>query len=118
LTANLASVRTKIEHCLPVEQSASDSAQKGDDMKKPVNKVALALWILAALFVVGELWSLGDMFQSAARFHQDEIYLIGGSIERIVQSIVGTAALLTALGVLIELVDQIRWTVVRATDKS
>jgi hypothetical protein len=86
-------------------------------MKKPVNKVALALWILAVLFVAGELWSLDGMFQSAAKFQQDQIYLIGGSVERVVQSIVATTAMLTALGALIELVDQIRWTIVRVAEK-
>ena len=88
-------------------------------MKKPLNKVALALWILAVLFVMGELWSLGDMYQMLMKFHEgDNVYMVGGSIDRIIQSIVGTAAMLTALGVLIELVDQIRWTVVRAAEKS
>lgn len=89
-------------------------------MKKPLNKVALALWITAILFVAGELWSLGDMLRSISQLRGtgDNIYMVGGSIERIIQSIVGTAAMLTALGVLIELVDQIRWTIVRAVEKS
>lgn len=89
-------------------------------MKKPLNKVALALWIVAILFVAGQLWSLGDMFRSISQLRGtgDNIYMVGGSIQRIIQSIVGTAAMLTALGVLIELVDQIRWTIVRAVEKS
>jgi hypothetical protein len=86
-------------------------------MKKPLNKVALALWILAALFVVGELWSLNDMLGSIAQFRGNNVYMVGGSIGRLVQSTVGTAAMLTALWVLIELVDQIRRSVVRAAEK-
>ncbi|HTT85679.1 MAG TPA: hypothetical protein VMF67_19550 [Rhizomicrobium sp.] len=87
-------------------------------MKKPINKVALALWILAVLFVVAELWTYVDMFRTVAELHEDRVYLIGGSIARTIQSVAGTAAMLTAAGVLIELVDQIRWTIVRAVEKS
>jgi hypothetical protein len=87
-------------------------------MKKPLNKVALALWIIAALFVLGEAWSMVDMFRTAAEMHDAQYYLVGGSISRLVQSTVVSAAMLTGMGVLIELVDQIRWTLIRASGKS
>jgi hypothetical protein len=89
-------------------------------MKKPLNKVALALWIIAVLFVLGEIWTTVDMYRSVTKIYGngDNVYMVGGSLGRIVQSTIGTAAMLSAWGVLIELVDQIRWTIVRASEKS
>ena len=87
-------------------------------MKKPLNKIALALWILAALFVMEETWTLAEMFRIPTGLRGDMTYVVGGSISRFIQSVVATAGLLTGIGVLIELVDQIRWTVVRASEKS
>jgi hypothetical protein len=94
--------------------------RKGDNVKKPINKVALALWIIAVVFVLGEVWTTIDMYRSIAEIHGqgDNVYMVGGGLERIVQSVIGTAAMLTAMGVLIELVDQIRWAIVRAAEKS
>jgi L-fucose isomerase-like protein len=40
-----------------------------------------------------------------------------GSVSRLVQSIVALPALLTGMGVPIEMVDQTRWPVVRGTGK-
>ena len=89
-------------------------------MKKPLNKVALALWIVAILFVLIEIWTTVDMYRSMTQIHGDgdNVYLVGGSIQRIIQSTVGATAMLAGLGMLIELVDQIRWTIVRAAGKS
>ena len=88
-------------------------------MKKPFNKVAVALWVIAILFVLIEIWTTVDMYRSMTQIHGegDNVYLVGGSIQRIVQSTVGAAAMLVGLGMLIELVDQIRWTIVRAAEK-
>jgi len=87
-------------------------------MKKPLNKIALALWIIAALFVLAEAWSMVDMFRTAAEMREAQYYLVGGSISRLVQSTAVPAAMLTGFGALIEPVDQIRWTLVRACGKS
>jgi hypothetical protein len=86
-------------------------------MKKPVNKVALALWAIVAMFVAGEAWSLFVMFRTAAEMRGGQTYLVDGAISRLVEGGVVAAAMMTALGVLIELVDQIRWTIVRAAEK-
>ncbi|HEX4159307.1 MAG TPA: hypothetical protein VHY79_12610 [Rhizomicrobium sp.] len=86
--------------------------------KKPVNKVALVLWILAALFVASELWTFIDLLQTASSLHGGETYLVGQGITQSVRLTFMEAANLTAAGMLIELVDQIRWTIVRAAEKS
>jgi hypothetical protein len=89
-------------------------------MKKPINKIALALWIIAALFVLGEIWTAVDMYRSVTKIYEngDNVYMVGGALARTVQSTIGFAAMLIAFGVLIELVDQIRWIIVRAVEKA
>lgn len=82
-------------------------------MKKPINKVALALWIIAALLVAGNAWSMFDMFRTAAGIPGGHTYLVDGAISRFVLGGVVGAAMLTGIGVLIKLVDQIRWMLVR-----
>jgi len=87
-------------------------------MKKPLNKVALALWIVVVLFVLGEIWTYVSMLRALTSFHEDDIHVVGEGLVRTIQSVIATAAMLTALGARIELVDQIRWTIVRAVEKS
>jgi hypothetical protein len=80
-------------------------------MKKPINKVAVALWILAALAVVGEVCSyllLHKMMAETAQ-HGDTVYEIVGSTWNWAKSAIVLTAQLVALGVIIELIDQIRW---------
>lgn len=87
-------------------------------MKKPLNKIALALWIIAALFVLVQAWSLVEMFRTSAEIGKDQYFLVLGSVSRLVQSAVIFPAVLTGMGALIELVDQIRWAFVRAPGKT
>ena len=87
-------------------------------MKKPLNKVTLALWIMAGLFVLAEIWTYAVMFRTANSFHAGETYVVMDSVARSVQSTLVGAAMLTAFGMLIELVDQIRSTIARAVEKS
>jgi hypothetical protein len=91
---------------------------KGDDMKKPLNKISPTLWICAVLFVLARAWTFVTMFQTTAEMRAGTYYLVIDGISRLVQSTVAVAATLTGMGVLIELVDQIRWTLVRASGKS
>jgi hypothetical protein len=87
-------------------------------MKKPVNKVAFVLWIAAALFALEEAWTLYGTYETAARMRaSDQIYLSPDGIWAIIRSVFLSIAMLTGIGVLIELVDQIRWVVGRASEK-
>jgi exosortase/archaeosortase len=81
-------------------------------MEKPINKIAVALWIVAAIWVVGQTWSLF----AALRFAHDvqgayggNSYFVSDTIWKWVQAIVMVCGQFVAFGVLIELVDQIRW---------
>ncbi len=60
------------------------------------------------------------MYRAVTQLHGegDTTYIVGESLQRIVRCMVSVAAMLVALGVLIELVDQIRWTIARALEKS
>ena len=84
-------------------------------MKKPLNRVALALWVLAVLVIVGEACSFvvlrhGVQMSEAAG---DRIYLVAGATWNFVRSALMSAASLVALGTLVELLDQIRWNIRR-----
>lgn len=78
-------------------------------MKKPLNKFALGLWILAGLYAIGEVWGwyyfahmdakLAD-FSHAARF---PVFLDSPV------NLAMNAAILASLGMLIEIGDKIRW---------
>jgi hypothetical protein len=69
------------------------------------------------MFVAGEAWSLFGMFRTAAEMRGGQTYLVDGAISRLVQGGVVAAGMLTGIGAQIELVDQIRWTIVRAAEK-
>lgn len=83
-------------------------------MNKPINKIALALWILAAVYAAGELWSyyaamhLARDFQSAGNS-----YAVTAGIGRVLESTIMGCGQLVAFGTLIELVDQIRWNAIK-----
>lgn len=85
-------------------------------MKKPINKFAVALWVMAIAFAVYDLWSLFAAVNMASELHSrygDTIYVVGGTISKIVLSLVSGCGQFVALGILIEMVDQIRWTLAR-----
>jgi hypothetical protein len=78
----------------------------GTTMKKPVNKFAVALWIVAAIVLLGEIALVDTVRQTvAARPGVSSFSLLWASIRVALQS----ASQLAALGVIIELIDQIRW---------
>jgi len=69
-------------------------------MRKPLHKVAIAMWLLGAVILFLWGWSLFDFLRtSPGHTARLGVYVFG---------IVATA-LLIALGTIIELVDQIRW---------
>lgn len=91
-------------------------------MKKPVNKFAVALWIVAVIVFAGGVNSLlamhemaRDMSRIAARDGGTLSEVLGGSWMMTIGSLL-PAAQLAAFGVLIELVDQIRWTLLHKSD--
>jgi hypothetical protein len=82
-------------------------------MKKPLNKFSLALWIVVVAYIAGQLWWFYTAAELTREFaSRDSIYYLPDSLWKIVQSVITTGGLLSSLGVLIELVDQIRWQLV------
>jgi hypothetical protein len=80
-------------------------------MKKPLNRVAVALWILAAIVPVAEGAQYAAMIADAKSLavRGDTIGFFTEGIVRTAFAAILPAAQLAAMGVLIDLVDQIRW---------
>ena len=80
-------------------------------MKKPVNKFAVGLWLLAALVFVGELAQLAMIISTAKALaaRGDTIYVVGHGLGAALAVLTVVPVHLVALGVIIEMLDQIRW---------
>lgn len=79
-------------------------------MKKPLNKVALALWILAAVVAAGEILSSVAIRHVASDIATtDTLYVVAGSMWSMIRGALMSASALVAYGTIIEIVDQIRW---------
>jgi hypothetical protein len=73
-------------------------------MKKPLNKVAMAMWLMGSAIFLLWAWALLnfiDVLRTSPTPHATSFsgYVLGAV----------AAAILIALGTIIELVDQIRW---------
>ena len=76
-------------------------------MTKPLNKFAVALWVLAAVFAI---FDIGELFFS--RIYVEEsggLYLLIGSISAAIAGTIWHSASLAGLGALIETADRILW---------
>ncbi len=80
-------------------------------MKKPVNKFAVGLWVVAVIVLIGGVGSLASMHEALRYSMQqgDTIFQVAGSTWRSVLLSLLPAVQLAAFGVIIELIDQIRW---------
>jgi len=79
-------------------------------MKKPLNNFAFALWLIAALFVPADIWafwhaSLYNPYDGYIPLHTNVLALI----REMVESVLYVSGMLSALGMVIEILDQIRW---------
>ncbi len=79
-------------------------------MKKSLNKFAVALWVLAALMLLGTAAQYHSTFEFTRRFAaQDGVYAVEGAYWKLLIGGLLSAAQLASFGVIIELIDQIRW---------
>jgi hypothetical protein len=80
-------------------------------MKKPVNKFAVLLWVLAAVALIGEAGSAVATWENMQGLLHEagESYLAIAAVWSAVRSAILYTGLLAASGVIIELIDQIRW---------
>jgi len=79
-------------------------------MKKPLNNFAFALWLIAAVFAMADVWafwkaSLYDPYGGHIPLHTNVLELIRQTVE----SVLYVSGTLAALGMIIEILDQIRW---------
>jgi hypothetical protein len=81
-------------------------------MKKPINKFAVALWVLAAVLFASDITQIVALF-STLSIMKDVAGPIQGQTFYVVQRAIGASiaapAQLAGLGVIVELIDQIRW---------
>ena len=86
-------------------------------MKKPINKFAVALWVFAMLVVVTNITSYVSIVSTLEGFATGDakFYDLGGGLWQILQGGVVLAVQLVSLGVIIELIDQIRWNALHKT---
>ena len=85
-------------------------------MKKPINKFAVFIWIIAALNVIGQAIvepSLNSWIAAAnpAYQHQDQATQLVFFLTHLANIRIGlvTATVLIGLGAIVELLDRIRW---------
>jgi hypothetical protein len=80
-------------------------------MKKPLNKFALALWVLAVLVILGEFASFASMREGLHDLPKQggENFFVAGAFWTMFRAGVLSGVQMATYGVLIELVDQIRW---------
>jgi hypothetical protein len=99
--------------------SLGKSQSQGESMKKPINKFAVALWVVAVIVLIGGVGSLVSMQAMLRTTMQqgDTIYEVVGSSWRIIAGSLLPAVQLAAFGVIIELIDQIRWNALHRTDR-
>jgi hypothetical protein len=84
-------------------------------MKKPLNKFALLLWAIAIVGAAFNIWSLHILFHTAGGLlPAARLTILSGSVWRTVNAVLVQSAILVSLGMLIEMVDQIRWQILRA----
>jgi hypothetical protein len=74
-------------------------------MKKPTNRIAIGLWVLAVLVLGTEVW----VFANTYRWGPPGAVNFLGSFWQLIRSGVVSAAALAAYGAIIELLDKIRW---------
>ena len=74
-------------------------------MKKPINRFAVALWILAALFAVTDI---GIYLLTLPVGYVAPLVLFGNVLGTAMRALL-FASQPAALGIIIELIDQIRW---------
>ena len=77
-------------------------------MRKPVNKFAVALWIVAALVAALNFTDVLDTLKNLANAAGDPVAVVV-SLASVLSGMLVPVAQLAAFGALIEILDQIRW---------
>jgi hypothetical protein len=86
-------------------------SRRRGSVKKPVNKVAVGLWVLAVIVLIGGAGSLEALREGLGTSVEEggKIFMVAGNPWKIIVGSLLPAAQLLAFGVIIGLIDQIRW---------
>jgi hypothetical protein len=84
---------------------------EGASVKKPINKFAMLLWLLAVFAFLFQLLSLHLWAEDAKTILHEtgDAYVVVPTIFKVLTAELVAGAQLAAFGVIIELIDQIRW---------
>ena len=74
-------------------------------MRKPINKWAIAFWVAASAYVLGVAEPVFEVF----RDHSFDLGILFALLYGAFRQSIFATGMLAGLGILIELVDQIRW---------
>ena len=77
-------------------------------MRKPVNRFAVALWIVAALVAVLNFTDVLDTLKNLSNDAQEPSAVVV-SLASVLSGMLVPVAQLVAFGAIIEILDQIRW---------
>ena len=85
-------------------------------MKKPLNKFAIGLWVLATIYVIAQVWAWCYFYHMS-----EQLVRLGKAPQfpaflSTPPSLVMGAAVLASFGILIEIADKIRWLLERRLD--
>lgn len=86
----------------------------GSSLKKPINRIAIGLWLLAALVLGSEVW----VFANAYRWGPTGTVNFLGNFWQLIRSGVLSAGDLVAFGAMVELLDRIRWTILKPEERA
>ncbi len=80
-------------------------------MKKPVNKFALFVWIVAGVTAFADITQIWSLSASLAHVSQQDggSFLFSSTAMRLLVVALVQVAMLAGLGAVIELLDHIRW---------
>jgi hypothetical protein len=88
-------------------------------MRKPLNKVALAMWVVAGITLVTEIWIFARTYEISNTWAAPGgVLRFLGSMWELVRSGFVSAGALVAYGTIIELLDCIRWNALRPEDRA
>jgi hypothetical protein len=87
-------------------------------LKKPINKFAVVLWVLAAVLFASDVTQIFALFSTLSTM-KDMASPIQGQTFYVFQRSIGASiaapAQLAGLGIIVELIDQIRWNALQRT---
>lgn len=84
-------------------------------MKKPINKFSVALWVLAVAILACDLAQIDTLLTSAQIWNDIPWGMAMDMVQKLFGAALAASAQVAGLGMIIELLDQIRWNSLQQT---